>query len=534
MTITSSDSIQPIWDELIARMGSNPKIADKSMMNGFLAALKPQIISEESLILSTDNEWAKRYIESNYKNLCQTELENIVGHKCEIIIVISDFEGAAPEKRDIDEPDEDSTRDINSGLFSQDNSQIADKFQRLQSFPQVEQEDFNNFHNDVEQHRDIAHAASNNSPNEKPTIADKHAGAPTQDGTKMVSDKTFESFVVADTNSYAYGAAYSVAENPGEINNPLFIYGRSGLGKTHLLLAIQDYVNKNYFNKVIYYAPATNLIEDYVHSLGTKDWTDFNQKYRGADILLLDDVQYLEGAEETTNEFFKIFNEMIAAKKHIVLSADRAPKDINLDERLQSRFANGVTADIQAPKFETKLKIFQNHIEHLKEIHHRPNLEIPVNVINRVVELSNTNIRNLEGAAASLVVYILYGRDDKSEPITVEEAEEITSKIFFTNINEKITISDIQRYVEQYFNITHGEMIGSQRPRHISQARQIAMYLSRTLTQSSYPDIGKAFKKDHSSVVHAYKNIEKKRQTDRDFFNEIERISDLIVASEES
>ena len=225
---------------------------------------------------------------------------------------------------------------------------------------------------------------------------------------------------------------------------------------------------------------------------------------------------------------------MISAKKHIVLSADRAPKDINLDERLKSRFANGVTADIQAPKFETKLKIFQNHIEHLKEMHHRPNLEIPIDVVNRVVELSNTNIRNLEGAAASLVVYILYGREDRSEPISVEEAEEVTSKIFFTNINEKITISDIQRFVESYFKISHGEMIGSQRPRNISQARQIAMYLSRTLTQASYPDIGKAFKKDHSSVVHAYKNIEKKRQTNRDFFNEIERISDLIVASEEN
>ncbi len=531
MTITSSNSIQPIWDELISRMNSNPNIADISMMNGFLAALKPQIISDESLILSTNNEWAKQYIEANYKSILSAELGNIVGHKCEIIIVISNIEGAAPDKESADEVPNDgetSKKDINNGLFSEENFQNADNSQRLQNFSQPVEEVFNNFHNsDHKQHQ------SESKTSEKPVVSDKHAGSPIQNRTKINSDKTFDSFVVADTNSYAYGAAYSVAENPGEINNPLFIYGRSGLGKTHLLLAIQNYINNNYFNKVVYYTPATNLIEDYVHSLGTKDWIEFNQKYRGADILLLDDVQYLEGAEETTNEFFKIFNEMISARKHIVLSADRAPKDINLDERLKSRFANGVTADIQAPKFETKLKIFQNHIEHLKEMHHRPNLEIPIDVTNRVVELSNTNIRNLEGAAASLVVYILYGREDKSEPITVEEAEEVTSKIFFTNINEKITISDIQRFVESYFKISHGEMIGSQRPRNISQARQIAMYLSRSLTQSSYPDIGKAFKKDHSSVVHAYKNIEKKRQTNRDFFNEIERISDLIIASEE-
>lgn len=537
MTISSLDSIHLIWDELISKMNSNPNISDYSMMNGFLAALKPQIISDKSFILSTNNEWAKQYIDSNYKSLLSGELKKIIGHECEIIIVISDIEGSSIKQENktntnnVDKEENTYQKDINSGLFSQENIQNADTSQRSQSFSQEKKEVFNNFHNSEHKNKQLN---TNTSLKDKYPFGDKHAGSSIQEINKANSDKTFDSFVVADTNSYAYGAAYSVAENPGEINNPLFIYGRSGLGKTHLLLAIKDYVNNNYFNKVVYYTPATNLIEDYVHSLGTKDWVNFNQKYRGADILLLDDVQYLEGAEETTNEFFKIFNEMISAKKHIVLSADRAPKDINLDERLKSRFANGVTADIQAPKFETKLKIFQNHIEHLKEMHQRPNLEIPIDVVNRVVELSNTNIRNLEGAAASLVVYIIYGREDRSEPISVEEAEEITSKIFFTNINEKITISDIQRFVESYFKISHGEMIGSQRPRNISQARQIAMYLSRTLTQASYPDIGKAFKKDHSSVVHAYKNIEKKRQTNRDFFNEIERISDLIVASEEN
>ena len=256
-------------------------------------------------------------------------------------------------------------------------------------------------------------------------------------------------------------------------------------------------------------------------------------KYKAVDMLLLDDVQFLEGKEETTNEFFKIFNQMIAHRKQIVLSADRAPKDINLDERLSSRFANGVTADIQAPMFETKLMIFKNHIEELKSVSGKPDLEIPNDVINRVVELSNSNIRNLEGAASSLVVYISYGREGKEGPITVEEAEDIVSKIFFTNLADKISISDIQSFVESYFKVTHGELLGSQRPRHISHARQVGMYLSRVLTQASYPEIGKAFNKDHSSVVHAYKNVEKKRQADREFFNEIERMSDLITSTEQ-
>ncbi len=345
--------------------------------------------------------------------------------------------------------------------------------------------------------------------------------------------KTFDTFVVADTNMLAYSAALSVAENPGEVANPLFIYGRSGLGKTHLLLAIKDYVNSNYPEKIVYYSPATTLIDDYVNSLATNDWNDFSLKYRNVDVLLIDDIQFLERAVETTNEFFKILNTMTSSNKQVVLSSDRAPKDIDLDERLISRFANGITADIQAPMFETKLKIFQNTLEGLKAMHNSPDLYIPQEVINRVVELSNSNIRNLEGAAANLILYITVNKKD-GETISVEEAENIISKIFFTNMNEKITISNIQSTVESYYKVTHGELLGKQRPRHISQARQVGMYLSRTLTQASYPEIGRAFNKDHSSVVHAYKNIEKKRQTDREFLSELERISDMVTAKAEN
>ena len=532
--MSSKEDAKRVWDELITNMNNNPEIVDIAKMNGFLKALSPQLLSDESLILSTDNKWAKGYIDSTYKNMMSKELSKITGNNSEVIIVISDFQetedDSTPEVISHDQSaasSQDSNKEdvIDTGLFSLQNTQNAVESQRSEEPEKTEEKVFHTSHNEESkssyQTNDSADQIDINKINDSTNTDIKDEG------------RTFESFVVADTNSYAYGAAYSVAENPGELNNPLFIYGRSGLGKTHLLLAIKNYVNKNYPEKVVYYAPATSLIEDFVNSLGTRDWDDFNKKYRGADMLLLDDVQYLEGAEETTNEFFKIFNEMVAKKKHIVLSADRAPKDINLDERLKSRFSNGVTADIQAPKFETKLKIFQNYIEDLKVMRGTPDLEIPSDVINRVVELSNSNIRNLEGAAASLVVYISYGREGKTEPITVSEAEEVVSKIFFTSMSEKITISDIQRVVESYYKVTHAELLGQQRPRHISQARQVGMYLSRVMTQASYPEIGKAFKKDHSSVVHAYKNIENKRQNNKDFFNEIERISDLIKDSED-
>ncbi|MGI6220881.1 MAG: chromosomal replication initiator protein DnaA [Coriobacteriales bacterium] len=512
--MSSTRTAGEVWGLVVEELNTDTTI-DTTMMNGFLKALAPQLLSDNSLILSTDNKWASEYITANYGKSLNKALSGILGTNAEVHVVLSDIpSGIDPQQTELifgkyDRASEQASDNTKPHPEETAQSKRQDNQRGSLSAEEPSNEFFQTFHNQTE-------SIESSTPSQKP-----------DSGTK-----TFDSFVVADTNSYAYGAAYSVAENPGEINNPLFIYGRSGLGKTHLLLAIKDYVNKNYPEKKVTYSPTTTLVEDYVEALGADDWSSFTMKYKTADMLLLDDVQFLEGKEETTNEFFKIFNLMIQNKKQIVLSADRAPKDINLDERLRSRFANGVTADIQAPLFETKLKIFKNHIEDLKRKQNQPDLEIPNEVINRVVELSNSNIRNLEGAAASLVVYISFSRSGKEGPITVEEAEEIVSKIFFTNMAEKITISDIQRFVELYYNVTHGELLGSQRPRHISNARQVGMYLSRVLTQASYPEIGKAFKKDHSSVVHAYKNIESKRQADRDFFNEIERMSDLITSTE--
>ena len=513
--MSSVEKAAAVFEQLLDRLNDNDNVADKTMMNGFLKALVPQILTDESLILSTDNEWALMYINENYKKAMNEEISAILGNKSEVIVVLSPtMSSQKPVVENI--PAVDNTKvsasDFHTSINTPENGDIADNSQRSRSQKPAGGEVFPTFHNS----------------DEKPVSQTSRPR-----GKASESTKTFDNFVVASTNSTAYQTAFSVAENPGTLINPLFIYGRSGLGKTHLLLAIKDYVNKNYPDMRVYYSPVTSLKEDFVQALGTQDWRDFNSKYKMADVLLLDDVQYLEGAEETTNEFFKIFNEMVDNKRQIVLSADRSPKDMNLDVRITSRFLSGVLADIQVPQFETKLKIFRNHLDELKKIHGNTSLEIPNEVVDRVVELSNSNIRNLEGAAASLIVYISYGREDKTGPITVEEAEEVVSKIFFTNLNEKITISDIQSNVEKYYKVTHGELLGSQRPRHISLARQVGMYLSRVLTQASYPEIGKAFKKDHSSVVHAYKNIENRRQKDRDFAAEIDRISDMITASED-
>ena len=507
-----------IWAEILQEMESNPEIDDQTMMRGFLGNLNPEMANEDSLMMSIKSEWAKKRIVQFYKKYLDAAYSRIVDHPAEVIIVVSPAEE--------DEEPIAANGDENA-------SAKVDEYQPdyLPNTPQVvvSQEGFNAFHN--------GHTGEMQPLSDLSTVFTPEAETPDNSQYKSSKDsegtKTFNSFIVADTNNTAYGTAMAVADNPGEMYNPLFIYGRSGLGKTHLLLAIKDYVERNHPFKKVTYAPATSLIETYVDSLGTGDWTEFSSLYRNADVLLIDDVQYLEGAEETTNEFFKIFNKMADQKKQVVLAADRAPKDINLDERLKSRFANGVTADIQAPKFETKLKIFQNNLDYLRKMNPAMEIEIPQEVINRVVELSNANIRNLEGAAASLCTYIIYARVDKEYPITVAEAEEVVSKIFFSSVSQKITISDIQRFVEKYYKVSHEELLGPQRPKNVTTARQVGMYLSRTLAQKSFPQIGEAFKKNHTSAVHACNNIEERRQTNKEFYDEIERISDMIVSSVE-
>ena len=508
-----------IWNQIRLEMESNWDIPDHESMRGFLGFLNPEMANEDSLMMSIKSEWAKKRIVQSYKKYLDAAYSQIVGHPAEVIIVVSPEEERAPVEDRV-EP---------AAAYAQNAVEYQQNVVPSSQQNVNQQEDFHGFHN--------GHAGDMQPLSELSTVftteTESVDSAPQKSTESSGGTKSFDSFIVADTNNTAYGTAMAVADNPGEMYNPLFIYGRSGLGKTHLLLAIKDYVEKNQPSKKVTYAPTTSLIESYVDALGTGDWTEFTSLYRNADVLLLDDIQYLEGAEETTNEFFKIFNKMAEQKKQIVLAADRAPKEINLDERIKSRFANGVTADIQAPKFETKLKIFQNNLDYLRERNPGAEIFIPQDVIFRVVELSNSNIRNLEGAAATLSIYIIHGREHKEYPITVAEAEEVVSKIFFSSVSQKITISDIQRFVEKYYKVSHDELLGPQRPKNVSTARQVGMYLSRTLAQKSFPQIGEAFKKNHTSAVHACKNIEDRRQASKEFNDEIERISDMIVSSVE-
>ncbi|MDR3136475.1 MAG: chromosomal replication initiator protein DnaA [Coriobacteriales bacterium] len=344
--------------------------------------------------------------------------------------------------------------------------------------------------------------------------------------------KTFSNYVVGPSNEYAYSAAMRVAESPGQYFNPLFIYGRSGLGKTHLLLAIKNYVSMYHPKKRVVYAPTSEFVNDFTGAMaGDRDLTSFKRKYHICDILLLDDVQHLEGKEGTSDALFEIFNMFIDHRKQIVLSADRSPGEINLDERFTSRFAGGVTVDIQPPNYEMKAAIFMNYKKYFCNHINVLDIDIPDEVVQHVIGLSGSNIRELEGAVSSIVGNIAFRPiEQRNIPITIEEVESIVGKVFFHKDTRRIDIRTIQQAVEAYYKVSHEDLLSEKRSKNISHPRQVAMYLSRRLTPKSFPEIGKSFgNKDHTTAMYACKNIQAKLLSDMAVKTEVERIAEMIT-----
>lgn len=332
---------------------------------------------------------------------------------------------------------------------------------------------------------------------------------------------TFDSFVVGDSNQMARGAALAVAENPAKTYNPLFIYGKPGLGKTHLLIAICNYIQDNFPNMRVMYFTARDLVDDIVNMSRQKDWSLFNTKYLNSNVILIDDIQYLEGKEESIERVFQLLNTFIIDNKQIVLSADRSPRDLNMDERMTSRFLQGLPVDIQPPTFETKVAVLKNY-----RANYLINNTINDDVVEYIATISNSNIREIEGALNKIDSYIfLQGIGDAS----VDLAKDILRDYFPEKNSKKVNIQFIQKEVEKAYNISHEEMIGSKRSRSIVWPRQIAMFLSRNLTEESYPTIGSKFGgRDHTTIMHGVETVEKKMKEDRSCYDEVERLSRTV------
>lgn len=356
-------------------------------------------------------------------------------------------------------------------------------------------------------------------------VGGEYASSPTSGEEALFSKCTFDTFVVGKSNEFARGAALAVAEQPGIAYNPLFIYGNSGLGKTHLLVAIANYAMQNFPRMATRYVSANKFLNDYVEATQRNQWGTFNSKYHQVDILLVDDVQYLEGKDETINQLFNIFNEMTNRNKQIVLSADRAPKDIDMDDRMRSRFISGLLADIKPPDYETRLAILKNYLSRVNQ-HTSFYGNIPDDVLGYLAEVATSNIREMEGAITRLVSNMTLL---KKNSISIEEAQELLQDFFPTIQDKQIDIALIQSEVERFFKISHKDMISGKRSKGITTPRHIAIYLSRYMTEESLESIGKKFGgRDHTTVMHSVNKIERDQKDNRILFDQLEQLTLII------
>ena len=328
----------------------------------------------------------------------------------------------------------------------------------------------------------------------------------------------FENFIVGRPNEFAFAAATRIAQDATTPFNPLFLYGPSGLGKTHLLHSIAWRRKELFPEDNILFVSSETFLYEFVYALRHQNTLAFKEMFRSVDLLIIDDVQHIIGKNSTQQEFFHTFNTLVEQRKQIVLSADRPPVDLNLDERLRSRLGWGLMADLHPTDYELRLGILHSKTE--AEIARTPGLEVDPKVLDFLAHRISTDVRTLEGALNRLFAFAMMA----NRPATIELAQRELQDLL-RHSDRKVSIEEIQRVVAEHFNIRISDMHSPQRSRSVARPRQIAMYLSKKLTQKSLPDIGQKFGgRDHTTVLHAIRKVEELRSTDAAFDEDVERL----------
>ena len=492
------NDLDTVWNRTRDQVKSYENV-DSSQINAFFSRLHPQAASEGFLMLTADNEFIKTWVERHYIEVIEQALEDLVGVPFTVLVEV------------------DKTSASMSARPSESEDIVGETTREA-----VQENERNN----------LATAADKPREKRSPQEHDK-ANHPLY--TKTLSPYTFENFVIGDSNRMAYSMAVTVAEEPGKTHlNPLFIYGKSGLGKTHLMRAIQNYIIETIPSLRTIYVDSAELLSDYTeasaaHDVEKSSFKNFKTKYEEADVLLIDDVQYFQGKRQTLDIVFQIFNELTKQGKQIVLSADRAPKNIDIDERYKTRFNSGGTIDIQPPGIETKIGIIKSFVEEYKKTENKTFLSIPDETINYVAEISSSNIRELKSAVTKIIYQIEFANNPD---ITLDEVRKLLENHFSGGASKRLSVADIQHEVESFFKVSHAELIGKKRARNIVHARQIAVYLCRQMLDLPYNDIGKKFgDRDHSTMMYSVTNVEEKMKENREMREEVEALRQLILES---
>lgn len=457
--------LSEVWQLTLAELS---KDLNKPSFETWFNLTKPISLENSCLIIEVPNDFTKKWFESRYQDRILTALKKITAEEHRVSFIISaSFEKSA----EYDAPSEHLLK-VKPPLFSE---------------PKIQQGDY-------PQHKFNEHSTFN-------------------------PRYTFDSFVVGTCNRLSHAASMAVAESPARAYNPLFIYGGVGLGKTHLLHAIgQCTLSAHGFRKVFYFS-SEKFTNEFINSIRDNKTLDFRSKYRNMDILLIDDIQFLAGKEQTQEEFFHTFNALHDNNKQIVISSDRPPKEIpTLEDRLRSRFEWGLITDLQPPDLETRAAI-------LKKKALSDGIEVPDQVIQYIAGKVMTNIRELEGALIRIVAYASL----TETPVTLELTESALQDIIFSR-HKNINVPLIIETSAEFFNLKPEEILSKKRTQDIALARQVAMYFSRLLTDLSLPKIGEDFGgRDHTTVLHACKKIDALISKDSEFKHRLDLIKNHIL-----
>ena len=494
------EKYQDIWDSICNQVKSYEGV-NAAQTDAFFSRLHLQAFAEGFIMLTADNSFIKKWIERQYSTLINRALEDI--YHAEFTVVI-----------EVDELDAVKTLNEAHAASAAAPAPSAPVVPVQPTTPQLEP---------------APQPVAASRP--EPAVNPPSEAARKQNST--FSKMTFENYIIGESNRMAYSMALAVAEHPGQEHlNPLFIYGKSGVGKTHLLVSIKNYLDRSTdagghpLLKTVY-VDSTEFINDYAdasadHSREKESFRRFKERYEEADVLLIDDVQWFQGKKETLKIVFELFNKLTSQGKQVVMSADIAPKNIDIDERYQSRFNSGATFDIQSPEVETKLSIVNSTIEDRMQSSGEY-IDIPPEVRSYIAEVSSANIRELKSAVTILILNLI---TTHQTTVDVETAAKLLEN-HFSNDVKRLTIADIQKEVETFYKVSHTDLVGKGRKHSIAYPRQVAMYLCRQIMEETFESIGKAFGgKDHSTVKYSVDLIAEKVREDKGTRDEI----DIVIA----
>ena len=431
------------------------KKISKPSFDTWLKSTSAAVFTDSVLVVCAPNKLAKDWLENRYVQLISACVKELTGHDVEIKFIIKDEEETENE-----------------------------------TLPQPQ-------------------------PKPKPSVTVNEETVSTMLNPKY----TFDTFVIGAGNRFAHAASLAVAEAPANAYNPLFLYGGVGLGKTHLMHAIGHFILEHSPGTRVLYISSEKFTNEFINAIRDNRGEDFRNKYRNIDVLLIDDIQFLAGKEQTQEEFFHTFNALHEESKQIIISSDRPPKEIpTLEERLRSRFEWGLITDILPPDLETRIAILRKKAK-------AENLDIPNEALVYIANQINTNIRELEGALIRVVAYSSLINED----ITVHLAAEALKDIIPSNRPHQITVEDIQQKTCEFFGLKVEDLKARKRTRSVAFPRQIAMYLSRELTDLSLPKIGEAFGgRDHTTVIHAYEKISQSIKQDQELYKIVHTLKNQI------